>query len=382
MAFPVTSKPSGTPIKYAIEGEPYAKSMVYRGTVPASGTTTIGQLADDIGKANILVDLEGSVYTNAQIRLFSGMNSDPDSVYTSAVNNFDVPPGGVAPLMYKTPLSGLQAGFSANNGDGTTAIVVGGNIYGIKIINDLNESATKVMTIYGDSTYGPTVDPIVDKDQYWMWILRDWLTANSTTKEVYRIGKKAFGGKTSTDLNKLLKTGRLLFPQEDFIFWGMGINDAGQNITTPVYIANFKAFYKRKRLDNPNAYIFYLSSTPVQLTSRNDSINTYRLALATEIQNMVTNTSGANPLGRTDDKLFAIDLNLAFDRTVLSPSPYAASDGAGGDALHPGTVLSQAAIGNKITTGLNFNGTLTNFGGGSFTSGGLQQLLATNKIKV
>jgi hypothetical protein len=381
-------KVGNQPINFALEGFPKNTSFMFRGAIQ-SGTTALGNLIPNMSKADVLVEGEGYVYSDSKVRAFSSVNTDPDGVYPSLLSNFDLTASSILPVKYKTPMSALQGGFSANGGDGSTPVNVGGNLSAIQVTNDINPSATKVLLAYGDSTFAPTTDDILNKEDYWMFLLRTWLSTNTSNKEVWRVVKKAIGGKTSIDFDKLLKTGRLNLPQEDLILWGFGINDQSQNTGNPTagianYIAAFKRFYTAKRINNPNSVIVYLGPTPVQLNSRETALSSYRVALATEISKMISNTDASNPLGKPDTMLFGIDLSLAFDRTSLTPGPYGpytSTDGTGGDALHPGTVAAQYAIFNKIANGANFNGTSTNFGG-ILPAGGLNQLIAAKKFSI
>jgi len=360
-----------------LDGLSIMSTFSYRSTVPTTGQVAIGTLMPPVSLGDTLIEMKGSLSANNQALVFTSVNGDIDGILPSQVASYDLSPNNAIPIEYPGQQGGGSSyGFFANNGDGTTIVRISGTISGYKITNDLNREATRVLFCYGDSTYGPTVNADVVKDQFWMWQLRDFLGQHTSTEEVWRICKKAVGGQPSTGFDKLLKTGRLLASREDVILWGLGINDQAQSVSVATYIANFKNFYKRKRLDSPHALIIYAAPTPVQLTSRENALNVYRLALAAEIQNMITNTGSSNPLGRPDTMLASIDLSKAFDRTILSPTPYATSDGSGGDALHPGTVLAQTAIANKLYNGVNFDGSLTNFGGAPYRDGGIKQLVS------
>ena len=111
-----------------------------------------------------------------------------------------------------------------------------------------------------------------------------------------------------------------------------------------------------------DSILIFLGTSPAQNVTRNTNLDVYRNAMADFV--LAKQAQGMT-------KIYGIDLGKSFDRTIASN--YVTTDGTGGDALHPGNIVSQAGIANKLITGSNYDGTLTNFGG-KLPDGGLMQL--------
>lgn len=320
------------------EGMPYSYSGKYAGVNPVGNTQVFG-LIGNFGKHKVVVDYSGYIESTHQLEPYYSANSDPDGVYPTLVAYASVPANGVVPISFKTPLSALSASCFLIGGDGTTQVKCGTHMSGVMITNDLNFAAKRKIVWYGDSISDYTVDTGLTIDQYYGYIVRDWLMTNNPDNDDYRIVVRAIGGKTSSDFEKLRKSGRLYVDSPDIIFYQHGINDHAQAIGTSVAQANYTAFIDYKKRVWPNAVLIMLGCTPRENNTQNSGLAAYRNA-------MIAAVSAAN-----DPLVKYVTLESSFDRTAVT-GIWAASDGAAGDRLHPGTVTAQAGIANTIITGM------------------------------
>ncbi|MGB7237159.1 MAG: SGNH/GDSL hydrolase family protein [Rhodococcus sp. (in: high G+C Gram-positive bacteria)] len=214
-----------------------------------------------------------------------------------------------------------------------TGAYVIGNLSGTSVYDDFDYAADKVMLIAGDSILNGT-SGITDKTKSMEWMTRNYFRANG--KRV-RVINKSISGTTSAVHERMRAHGGYDFPQVDYLHYQLGVNDAGQALTTESFTANVAAMIDHKKRLYPKAQMVVWGPTPLQNNTKEAAL----VAMRSAAQDAVTEAS--------DTRVRYASLATAFDRT--NEANYAAED-TSGDKTHPVDSGHAAAFG-LIETALN-----------------------------
>ena len=217
--------------------------------------------------------------------------------------------------------SGDRTGIGVTIPQWLDAAVTGTHVVGCSasawtLADSINFDAKKVALMIGDSTWNGTGPSNVLTCIPWL-INKFYRDQGQDTRYIL----KAYSGSSSVGHENYRGAGKYEFPQVDAIFYNLGINDAGQSVSTATRTANVQALIAWKQRRYAKAKLVIFGTTPVQDNSLEAAIAAIRTADA------------ATVAAAADPNILFCNLGASFDRTV--GANYATSDGADGSRIHP-----------------------------------------------